>query len=224
MVASVSLSLSNSNLEKGAKKMATATVEIGTPALQAQHDALRADIQRATAQLREAEQKLEAAREQRGRIAEGIARGTAKESDAARTKAEIESLELRIDGLNRAIAVDQPKLAALSHGLNHRAIAKQLAERREQFAALTAEGKQRAQRIIDKLADLMLTELPEFDKLKFRLSEQFLDLGGRTASEQLGRSFDQLLAERLKGLHVFNQGTVIETRAFVAPGTALGNA
>jgi chaperonin cofactor prefoldin len=171
--------------------MGTTMVEIDTATLESQHDALRTAIQRAQSQLRDAQQKLEAAREERGSIAESVARGRAPESDAALIRADIESLELRIDGLTRAIAADQPKLAALSGELTHRVHRAALAQRRKDFEELKADAFAQGQAIKDQLRRLSCELLPAFDELRLKLTHEYVDLDGREAAIDLRRIFTE---------------------------------
>src|SRR5580704_5885642 len=84
--------------------------------LQAQHKEIRHLRERLQAETR----SLGAAQAERDRIVDGIARGTVKESEMLRVKAEIESIQIRVEGLNKLVTPLESKIRELTEESDRR--------------------------------------------------------------------------------------------------------
>lgn len=142
-----------------------------------------------------------------------------QKSQGAALTAKMASLQIVIDGCRQIISTNQPEIEKLGGELTRRVHAENVAQLRADLAALETHGQELVERIVSALSDLMLVQIPELDRARVRLVQEFLDLHGQAASEKLGRRFDEAIAQRTKGLHVYNQGVAVEVRSLVPPGT-----
>ena len=136
--------------------------------------------------------KLEGARQECERIADGLARGTAKESDLTKNRDTIAVIEARI-GANTAqlgpIKAEVDELAR-EHYRQEQAAAKETHEK--EFAELQRKGAAIAQGLVRKLEELIATDVRQFDDIRARLVTEFADLGG----EETVRNFYDILIAR----------------------------
>jgi hypothetical protein len=124
------------------------------------------------------ELKLQGAREESGRIAQGLAQGTEKESAVARNQQEIAVIQARIDGYNALLAPIKEKIDELS--LEHVRQEKQAAQeaRAKEFADLVQSVGAEFHAISQAAERLIVDRLwPATEKVQ-RLLTGFEDLGG----------------------------------------------
>jgi chromosome segregation ATPase len=124
------------------------------------------------------ELKLRGAREESGRIAEGLAQGTEKESAVARNQQEIAVIQSRIDGYNALLAPIKAKINELS--LEHVRQEKRAAQeaRAKEFADLVQSVGAELHAISQAAERLIVDRLwPATEKAQ-RLLTGFEDLGG----------------------------------------------
>lgn len=164
--------------------MATAAV-ISDSQLETQLRRLQSDAATVRKKLDDDQRKLEAAQSERQRIVDGIARGTVKESEAPRNKAEIEQLQTRIEGYAGLLQSSGEEIKNLSTELSRRQQAVHLAMREKEFAARVEKGKALGLAIRDKLRKLCTEDLREFEEFRGRLLADFMDLGAKEASMHL---------------------------------------
>src|ERR1700730_15246680 len=106
--------------------MATTATVVSDSQLEAELRQLQSEAGSVRKRLDDDTQKLAAARAERQRLVDGIAHGTAKESEFPRVKAEIETIEIRIESYNSLLATNRSKTEQLGRefGLRQQAAAK----------------------------------------------------------------------------------------------------
>src|SRR5580692_11384980 len=161
--------------------MATAAV-ISDSQLEVQLRKLQSDAATIRKKLDDDQHKLEAAQSERQRIVDGIARGTVKESEAPRNKAEIEQLQIRIEGYAGLLQSSGEEIKNLSTELSRRQKAAHLAMREKELAARLEKGKAFGFAIRAKLRKLCTEDLREFEEFRGSLLTDFMDIGGREAA------------------------------------------
>jgi hypothetical protein len=168
--------------------MATTATAISDKQLEAEIRQLHIEATSVRKKLEEDTRSLEAALAERERIIDGIALGTAKESEAPQIKAEIERLTLRVEGNNRLFATNRKKANELSQEIGRRQAATLKAAREKEFAELVKQGDAAASKLFDRLTEILTQDIPEFDAIRTRLGVDFADLGGEAAAIRLRES------------------------------------
>jgi chromosome segregation ATPase len=140
---------------------ATHTLDQQISDLERQANSVRAKLQEDT-------RKLNDAAAERQRIVEGIAQGTVKESEAPRVRADIERIEVRIEGHRSILAPMDARLAEL-HKENARRQEQAAREARENaYAELRQAGAAAHQRVADALEHLVTVDLVALDQIRCR--------------------------------------------------------
>jgi chromosome segregation ATPase len=186
--------------------------EMATAAAQ-QLDQQISDLERqansARAKLQEDTRKLNEAAAERQRIVEGIAHGTVKESEAPRVKAEIERLEVRIEGHRSILGPIDAKLAEL-HKENGRQQEEAAREARgKAYAELRQKGAAARQRVADALERLVTVDVVALDEVRTQLRREFADMGGEREALILAEGFS------------YPDGTLVMTSKLVNAGWRL---
>jgi hypothetical protein len=165
--------------------MATTAIALSDQQLEAELRQLQTDSVPVRKKLDDETRKLDAARTERQRIVDGIGRGIVKESEAPRIKAEIEQIEIRIEGLNSLHAEKRSSMNTLQVEFGRRQAAAAKAAHAKEFAELNEKGVAIAGEIVEDL--MRLTEgLRAFDLVRFRLgSAEFRDLDGEGSAREL---------------------------------------
>jgi hypothetical protein len=164
--------------------MATPAV-ITDSQLEAQLRKVQADAGIVRKKLDDDQRKLDAALSERQRIVDGIARGTVKESEAPRNKVEIEQLQIRIEGYAGLLQSSGDEIKNLTAELYRRQQAATLAAREKELAARVEKGKAFALAIREKMKNLCIGDLREFEDFLGSLLTDFMDIGAREAAVQL---------------------------------------
>jgi hypothetical protein len=165
--------------------MATTATALSDKQLEADLYQLQSEAKSLQKKIGDDARRLDEARSDRQRIVDGIARGAVKESEAPRIKAEIESIEIRLEGNNSILATNRAQQTELGRELGRRQDAVNRAAREKQFAQLCAEGENRAKTISELLTRLVTVEIPAFDATRRALGVEFGDLGGEQIATRL---------------------------------------
>jgi citrate synthase len=165
--------------------MASTATAISDSQLEAELRQLQTEAASVRKKLDDDTNKLAAARAERQRIVDGIARGTVKESDAQRVKADIETIEIRIEGYTSLLATNRSKIDELGKELYWRQAATAKAAREKEFAELQQRGAGIAQKILEQLTRLTAEDIPALDAVRVRLGREFQDLDGEGAATRL---------------------------------------
>jgi hypothetical protein len=165
--------------------MATTATAFSDSQLEAELQRLQTEATSVRKKLDDDTQKLAAARAERQRIVDGIARGTVRESEAPRIKTEIETIEIRIEGTNALLAENRSKTDEQGKELYRRQVAAAKVAREKEFAELQHKGEELGQKILAILTRVVAEEIPAFDAIRRKLGVDFRDLGGEAAAVRL---------------------------------------
>jgi hypothetical protein len=171
--------------------MATATTAITDRQLEKLESGIRqlqSDAKSIRKRLDDDARSLEAALAERERIIDGIALGTAKDSEAPPIKAEIERLTLRMEGNDRLLKANQTEVNELGQEYGRRQGELVRAAREKEFAELVKQGESAANKLFDRLTEILTQDIPEFDAIRIRLGADFADLGGEAVATRLRES------------------------------------
>jgi DNA repair ATPase RecN len=165
--------------------MATATVVISDKQLESDLDRFRKESAEIQKRLDTDNSKLTAARAELQRLVEQIAAGSAEAGVLQRVKNEMETLEIRIGGLNKQLATNRTTAEQLQKEIGRRQAAAAKEAREKEFAELVKQGQSAQKKIFEKLTQLVAEDIPAFDELRTRLGVEFRDLGGEAAAVHL---------------------------------------
>lgn len=165
--------------------MAATAATFSDQQLESELKKLEKEISSDDGKLQETRRRLDTANAERSRIVEGITLGTVKDGELARIKADIEVLEIRVEGLNGLLASNRSKASVIQDELNARANAAHLVARQKALSELETRGKAAAIRITEKLVRIISEDIAEFDSIRQRLGIEFADLGGAAVAKRL---------------------------------------
>ena len=158
--------------------MASAATSISDKQLDAELRQLQTDATTLQKKLDDDTRKFGAASTDRQRIVEGIARGTVNESEAPANEAEIKRLQTRNEGTKGLLDANKARTNEVTLEINRRQGVIAKAAREKAFAELSAAGKDSAEKIFDLLTHLVTVAIPAFDEIRWKLANEYRDLGG----------------------------------------------
>ncbi len=167
--------------------MATTIAALSDERLEAELKQLATEALTVRGKINADTQKLEAARAERQRIVDGIARGTVKESEGPRIEAAIRQLDILLEGNNGVLATNRAKGEELSKELYRRQTEVAKAAHEKAFAELQQETAALAEKVREQLTQIITGPLAAFDANRAKLVLQFQDLGGIRTAEQFCR-------------------------------------
>jgi hypothetical protein len=165
--------------------MATAPTAISDKQLEAEIQTLHGEGTRIKKKIDDDTRALQAASAERERIIDGIARGTVKESEAPANKAEIEGLQIRIEGNNRLLSRNSARVNDFAQEYARRQAAAAREAREKEFAELVRRGQNAAIEIFELMTLLAAEKVPTFDAIRKKLGSDFADIGGEAAAIRL---------------------------------------
>jgi len=194
--------------------MATAT---GTQTIQQEITALEADLSQIRAKLADDDEgTLNAIGQERDQLAERIALGQEKPGSASVVARRIEEVERRVAGFRSVIARKQGELDRLYPELRRVAAEERLAKRKGEVEVLAEQGQAAAERINQKILELLTQDFVAFDQIRDRLAE-FGDVGGRQAAQEvlvsIGNAGESSVLKHLINKQRWQEGNVWELRS-----------
>jgi hypothetical protein len=166
--------------------MATAQIAFTDKQLEAELQAEKREFGRLQEKLRVELRTLDAAKGEHNRVVVAIENGAAgKETDFSRAKTDVETAEIRCQGLQKLIAPIEAKISELTEELRRRETAAAKRAREKELGDRTEKLKVRLLKIRETLALLCAGELFTAEQERAMIASEFGDIGGMEIAEAL---------------------------------------